>query len=76
MNDDVVINGIDEMDETEASLNRTNTQVASCAYGSSMVDRRRQSLRAKLEREAFERRKQIESSFLGTFRNLFGAARH
>ena len=76
MNDDIKFIGIDEMDATESSLSRTNTQVASCAFGSSKVERRRQSLRARLERESYERRKQLESSFVGTFRNLFGATRH
>ena len=59
------------MDATDDSLMRTYTQVVSCAVGDTFVERRRQSLRAKLEREQYEREKQqLESSFTSTFRNL------
>ena len=55
------------------------TQIASVAQGGEYVqglERRRQSLRAKLEREKFDRKKRILSNpFLATFRNLFGASR-
>ena len=69
MNDDTTYTGFDEMDATDDSLMRTYTQVVSCAVGD-RVERRRQSLRAKLEREQFEREKQLENSFTSTFRNL------
>ena len=71
MNDDTTHTGLDEMDATDNSLMRTYTQVVSCAVGDTFVERRRQSLRAKLEREQYEREKQqLESSFTSTFRNL------
>ena len=70
MNDDTTYTGFDEMDATDNSLMRTYTQVVSCAVGDSFVERRRQSLRAKLEREQYEREQEIESSFTSTFRNL------
>ena len=56
------------------------TQVVSVAQGGEYipcVERRRQSLRAKLEREQFERDKQVlANSFITTFRNLFSTSRH
>ena len=58
------------MDATDDSLMRTYTQVVSCAVGDTFVERRRQSLRAKLEREQYEREQQVENSFTSTFRNL------
>jgi len=70
MNDDTTYTGFDEMDATDNSLMRTYTQVVSCAVGDSFVERRRQSLRAKLEREQYERDQEIENSFTSTFRNL------
>jgi hypothetical protein len=39
--------------------------------GKNAVERRRQSLRAKLERERYEREQEIEKSFISTVRNLF-----
>ena len=44
--------------------------------GEPLDDLRHQSLRAKLERETYERQKQLENTFMGTFRNLFGSAKH
>ena len=76
MNDDTTFTGIDEMDATDCSLSKTYTQVASCAFGNSKVERRRQSLRARLERENYERHQQLDNSFISTFRNLFSATRH
>lgn len=70
MNDDTTYTGFDEMDATDSSLMRTYTQVVSCAVGDSFVERRRQSLRAKLEREQYEREQQLESMFARSFRNL------
>ena len=70
MNDDTTYTGFDEMDATDNSLMRTYTQVVSCAVGDSFVERRRQSLRAKLEREQYERDQELESSFTRSFRNL------
>ena len=76
MNDDTTFTGLDEMDATDSSLSKTYTQVASCAFGNSKVERRRQSLRARLERENYERHQQLDNSFISTFRNLFSPTRH
>lgn len=76
MNDDTNFTGIDALDSTDSSLSRTYTQVASCAYGNSKVERRRQSLRARLERENYERQKKLEQSFISTFRNFISSAKH
>jgi hypothetical protein len=76
MNDDTTYDGLDERDAADSSLTRTYTQVASCAFGGSKVERRRQSLRARLERENYERQQQLENSFITTFRNLFSAAKN
>jgi len=76
MNDDTTFTGIDALDSTDSSLSRTYTQVASCAYGSSKIERRRQSLRAKLERERYERQKKLEQSFVSTFRNFISSVKH
>jgi hypothetical protein len=70
MNDDTTTTGFDHMDATDNSLMRTYTQIASCAVGDNFVERRRQSLRAKLEREMIEREEQFENMFTKTFRNL------
>lgn len=68
-----------DADNTDNRCVTDFTQVASVAKGGEYVpcmDRRRQSLRAKLEREKFERKKQILSNpFIATFRNLFGTSR-
>lgn len=64
------------MDNTDNSLPITYTQVASCAIGNDRVERRRQTLRAKLEREAYDRQKQLENSFIQTFRNIFSTTKH
>jgi hypothetical protein len=76
MSDDTTYTGIDGMDATDISLNRTYTQVATCVVSNNFVERRRQSLRARLEREQFEREQQIEQSFISTFRNLFSSTKH
>jgi hypothetical protein len=76
MNDDTTYSGFDARDATDSSLTRTYTQVASCAFGNSKIERRRQSLRARLERENYERLQKLENSFITTFRNLFSAAKH
>ena len=71
MNDDTTYTGFDDMEATDNSLMRTYTQVVSCVVGKDAVERHRQSLRAKLERERLEREKQLENSFVTTVRNLF-----
>jgi hypothetical protein len=71
MNDDTTYTGIDEMDGTDSSLMRTYTQVVSCAVGKSSAELRRLSLRAKLERERYERQIQLDKTFSSTFRSLF-----
>ena len=70
MNLDTTCTGFDEMDATDNSLMRTYTQIASCAVGDGFVERRRQSLRAKLEREQYEREQEVQNSFSKSFRNL------
>jgi len=76
MNDDTTTTGFDGMDTTDNSLSRTYTQVGSCAIGNNRVERRRQTLRAKLERERYERQQQLENSFINTFRSLFSTTKH
>ena len=82
MSEDNTNTGINGMDNTDNSLPITYTQVASCAIGGDRVEhrdrieRRRQTLRAKLEREAYERQKQLENSFIQTFRNIFSSTKH
>ena len=76
MSDDTTIDGLEIRDTTEGGFTVTYTQVASCACGDDSQDRRRQSLRAKLERETYERQKQLENTFISTFRNLFGTTKH
>jgi len=71
MNDDTTFSVFDELDGSDDSLMRTYTQVVSCAVGDQRLERRRQSLRAKLEREQYEReQQQIENSFTRSFCNL------
>ena len=71
---------IDLSDNTEPTGNKTitdYTQVASVAQGGEYVpERRRQTLRAKLEREQYERDQHLANSFITTFRNLFNTTRH
>ncbi len=79
MNDDTTFTGIDNTDYSEFSLTRgevTYTQVASCAVGDCQIERRRQTLRARLEREQYEREQKVQNSFINTFRNLFSTTRH
>ncbi len=76
MNEDTTNSGFNAVDTTDNSLPITYTQVASCAVGNDRVERRRQTLRAKLEREAYERQKQLENSFIQTFRNIFSTTKH
>jgi len=76
MNEDNTNTEFNGMDNTDKSLPITYTQVASCAIGNDRVERRRQTLRAKLEREAYERQKQLENSFIQTFRNIFSTTKH
>ena len=71
MHDDTTLTGFDDMDATDNSLMRTYTQVVSCVVGREAVERRRQSLRARLERERYEREQELENSFVTTIRNLF-----
>jgi len=71
MSNDTTFTGLNEREVTDNSLINTFTQVASCAVGDARIERRRQSLRAKLEREKFERQQRLENSFITSFRNLF-----
>jgi hypothetical protein len=67
---------ITQDDNTDTDLSLTFTQIASCVIGAEFIEHRRQSLRAKLERESYERKKLQQQSFSNTFRNLFGLARN
>lgn len=70
MYDDTTYTGFDAIEATDSSIMRTYTQVVSCAVGDNNMERRRQSLRAKLEREQYEREQELENKFVQTFRNL------
>ena len=70
MNEDTTTTGFDGMEATDNSLLRTYTQIGSCAVGDNFVERRRQSLRAKLEREQYQREQKLENMFTKPFRNL------
>ncbi len=76
MDNDTTYTGIDALDTTDSSLSKTYTQVASCAFGNSKVERRRQSMRARLERERNEHQQKQEQSFVNTFRNFISSVRH
>ena len=62
-------------DPDNTSPTVTYTQVVRCAYGPDGVDRRRQGLRARLERERYERELKRQKSLINVFRNLFGASK-
>ena len=64
--------GLNQSDNTDTDLSMTYTQIASCIIGAEFVEHRRQSLRAKLEREHYERARRRQQSFTRTFRSLFG----
>jgi len=70
MNDDTSCSEADAMDASDNSNKGTYTRAVSCAVGDRFVKPLRQSLRAKLERERHERKKQLENSFIFSFRNL------
>ena len=59
-------------DSTDTNLSLTFTQIASCVVGAEFIEHRRQSLRAKLEREHYEHAKRRKQSFNNAFRSLFG----
>jgi hypothetical protein len=61
-------------DSTDTNLSLTFTQIASCIVGAEFIEHRRQSLRAKLEREHYEHAKHRQQSFTNSFRSLFGLA--
>jgi hypothetical protein len=65
---------LNQSDSTDTSLSLTFTQIASCIVGAEYIEHRRQSLRAKLEREHYEHAKHRQQSFTNTFRSLFGLA--
>jgi hypothetical protein len=67
---------MNQSDDTDTNLTITYTQIANCVIGAEYIEHRRQSLRAKLEREQFERAKHRQQSFVSTFRNLFGLSRN
>ena len=63
---------LNQSDDIDTNLSLTYTQISSCVIGAEYIEHRRQSLRAKLEREQFERAKYRQQSSSNTFRNLFG----
>jgi hypothetical protein len=65
---------LNQSDSTDTSLSLTFTQIASCIVGAEYIEHRRQSLRAKLEREHYEHAEHLQQSFTNTFRSLFGLA--
>jgi hypothetical protein len=67
---------LNQSDNTDTNLSLTFTQITSCVIGAEYIEHRRQSLRAKLEREQFERAKHRPQSFSNTFYNLFGLSRN
>jgi hypothetical protein len=67
---------LNQSDDTDTNLSRTFTQITSCVIGAEYIEHRRQSLRAKLEREQFEGAKYRQQSFSNTFLNLFGLSRN
>ncbi len=71
MNDDTTLSGFDELEGIDDTLNLTYTQIVSCIVGRNEVERRRQSLRARLERERNARERDLQNSFVTTVRNLF-----
>ena len=74
MSDEITFTGMVEKDGTEAASSKTVTdftQIASCVGSKTPKERRRQSLRAKLEREQFDRDMQGDENFVTTLRNLF-----
>ena len=74
MNDEITFTAMDMKDSTDITSSKTATdftQVASCVMSRTHKERRRQSLRAKLEREQFVRKQEVENSFITTFRSLF-----
>ena len=73
---DITHDDINQGDNTDTDLSLTFTQIASCVVGAEFIEHRRQSLRAKLERESYERKKIQQQSFSNTFHNLFGLARN
>ncbi|MCP4765827.1 MAG: hypothetical protein GY875_06090 [Gammaproteobacteria bacterium] len=73
MSDESIESEVEDPDNTSSTT--TYTQVASCALGPDGVERRRQGLRARLERERYERELKRQKSFINVFRNLFGASK-
>lgn len=63
---------LNQGDSTDTNLSLTFTQITSCVVGAEFIEHRRQSLRAKLEREHYERAKHRQKSFTNTCRSLFG----
>jgi hypothetical protein len=68
-------NSSPEEDPDNTSPSMTFTQVGSCIYGPGGVERRRQGLRARLERERYERELKKQKSLMNVFRNLFGTGK-
>ena len=67
---------LNQSDNTDTNLSTTFTQIACCVAGAEFIEHRRQSLRAKLERERFERKNRRQQSFSNSIRNLFGLTRN
>ena len=80
MNDDKITPETQSNDPIENSASVTYTQVVSCAENKP-YERRRQTLRAQLEREAYElekekRLKQQQSSLITSVRGLLNLDKH
>jgi len=74
MNDEITFSGNENKNSTDLTGSKTLTdftQVACCSVGMTHKERRRQSLRAKLEREQYDRERENSDTFVTTFRNLF-----
>lgn len=76
MYQDTTYTGINKVGNTDNCQTFTDTQVASCAFGNNPADRRRRSLRAKLEREHLAHQKKQEKTFINTLCNFFSTTRH
>jgi hypothetical protein len=76
MDNDINHDDRKQSDNTDTNLSHTFTQISSCVIGGEFTEHRRQSLRAKLERELFDRKKLQPQSFSSTFRDLFGLDRN
>ena len=76
MDYDIRHNDLNQGGNTDTNLSLTFTQIACCLVGAEFIEHRRQSLRAKLECERYQREQLRQHSFANTLRALFGLARN